>query len=209
MEYCLILSNVVLIVAVCVMLVMRARESKNLISAIGKVLAEHLNPQRNEPEHLSADGIMDVLRTGGYVPERADEKTVDFKKEGILYRVAYSGNRMDMSLAFNMDKLSAEDERDVRDICARVSDSIIMADAFLDEPDRNGNSTITFKISMMLRCKDEFAASYGEYIEILDELHARFLKAYNEEDSDDSPADQPDDPAAIPVPPSSRSKLLN
>ena len=208
MEYFLIFSNIVLIVAVCVMLVMRKREAKNMVSAIGKVLGEHLNPQRTEPEHLSVDGIMDILRVGGYVPERADEKTVDFKKEGILYRVIYAGNRMDMSLTFNMDKLSAEDERDVRDICARVSDSIIMADAFLDEPDKSGNSTITFRISMMLRCKDEFAASYGEYIEILDELHARFLKAYNEDDSDGA-ADQPDDPAAIPVPPSSRSKLLN
>ena len=208
MEYCLILSNVVLIVAVCVLLVTRARESKNLISAMAEVLGEHLNQPRNEPEHLSVDGIMDVLRTGGYVPERADEKTVDFKKEGILYRVAYAGNRMDMSLSFNMDKLSAEDERDVRDICARVSDSIIMADAFLDEPDRNGNYTITFRISMMLRCRDEFAASYREYSEILDELHARFLKASGEDEGDGS-AEQQDDPAAIPVPTSSRSKLLN
>ncbi len=207
MEYCLIFSNIVLIVVVCVMLVRQEFKSKSLVAAIGKVLGEHLDQSQQEPVHLSVDEIMDVLRTGGYVPSRTDEKTVDFKKEGILYRVSYAGNRMDMSLTFNMDKLSAEEERDVRDICARVSASIIMADAFLDEPDKDGNSTITFRISMMLRCKDEFAASYGEYIEILDELHARFIKAYNE--GDDSATDQPDDPAAIPVPPSSRSKLLN
>ncbi len=208
MEYCLIFSNIVLIAVVCVMLVRQEFKAKGLVTAIGKVLGEHLDRSQTEPVHLSADGIMDVLRIGGYVPERIDEKTVDFKKEGILYRVTYAGNRMDMSLTFNLDKLSAEEEQDVRDICARVSDSIIMADAFLDEPDKSGNSTITFKISMMLRCRDEFAASYGEYIEILDELHARFIKASNEND-DDSATDQPDDPAAIPVPPSSRSKLLN
>ena len=166
-------------------------------------LAKYLNESgktESELEHLTVEGIMDVLAKEGYKPERADETTVDFKKEGINYRISYSRNRMDLTLSFTMDKPDAEEESRVRDICAQVSDTIIMADVFLDGPDKDGEYTILFKISLILRTKAEFAASFSEYLGIISELHSRFYKEYDKgEDSDGQADDETSDPAAITI----------
>lgn len=154
----------------------------------------------HEAEHLSVEGIMDVLKNEGYVPERVDECTVGFKKEGISYRVLYSHNRMDLTLSFTMDKPDAEEAERVRDVCRRVSDTIIMADVFLDGPDNAGEYTIVFKISLILRTKAEFAASFAEYMDIIVELHSRFYKEYDTgEDAEGQDIDEASDPAALPV----------
>ncbi len=210
MEYFLAISNIVLIAAVCVMLIMHGREKKDLVSAMNRILGEHLDPLQNDPVHLSVGEIMDILRVEGYVPERSDEKTVDFRKEGILYRVSYESNRMDLCSTFTMGKLTSEEREDASEICRSVSEGIIMADAVLEGPDRNGDSAVTFKISMMLVCRDEFAESFMEYLDIIDELHARFVKEYQgDDDRADSSSGQSDSPDAVSIPVSSRSKLLN
>lgn len=154
----------------------------------------------HEAEHLSVESIMDVLKQEGYVPELVDECTVSFKKEGISYRVLYSHNRMDLTLSFTMDKPDAEEAERVRDVCRRVSDTIIMADVFLDGPDNAGEYTIVFKISLILRTKAEFAASFAEYMDIIVELHSRFYKEYDAgETAEVQDVDETSDPAALPV----------
>lgn len=153
-----------------------------------------------EAEHLSVEGIMDVLKQEGYVPELVDECTVGFKKEGISYRVLYSHNRMDLTLSFTMDKPDAEEAERVRDVCRRVSDTIIMADVFLDGPDNAGEYTVVFKISLILRTKAEFAVSFAEYMDIIVELHSRFYKEYDAgEDTEVQDVDETSDPASLPV----------
>ena len=153
-----------------------------------------------EAEHLSVEGIMDVLKNEGYAPELVDECTVGFKKEGISYRVLYSHNRMDLTLSFTMDKPDVEEAERVRDVCRRVSDTIIMADVFLDGPDNAGEYTIVFKISLILRTKAEFAASFAEYMDIIIELHSRFYKEYDTgEDAEVQDIDEASDPAALPI----------
>lgn len=152
-----------------------------------------------EPEHLSVEGVMDVLKKEGYMPSQADETTVDFKKEGIIYRVSYSHNRMDMVLSFSIDKPDAEEESRVREICRQVSDTIIMADVFLDGPDNDGEFTILFKISMILRTKAEFAASFSEYMSIITELHSRFYKEYDKGEDEGVQDDEAADPAALTI----------
>lgn len=187
------------VLSVSIRYVSDTKKRDDLNSRLIKYLGE-LAKLESEPEHLSVEGIMDVLAKEGYKPERADENTVDFKKEGINYRVSYSRNRMDLTLSFTMDKPDPEEESRVRDICAQVSDTIIMADVFLDGPDKDGEYTILFKISLILRTKAEFAASFSEYLGIISELHSRFYKEYDRgEDADAQSDDEASDPASITI----------
>lgn len=187
------------ILSVSIRYALDTKKREDLYGRLAKYLKESAKPE-TDPEHLSVEGIMDVLKTEGYKPEQADENTVDFKKEGINYRISYSHNRMDLTLSFTMDKPDDEEESRVRDICSRVSDTIIMADVFLDGPDKEGEYTILFKISLILRTKAEFAASFSEYLGIISELHSRFYKEYDKsEDADGQADDDASDPAAITI----------
>lgn len=202
----LAIADIFLLIAAGVMIYLLYLEPGKTAKAVGDEFKKYVNPPREDAEHLSVDGIMDILRVEGYVPERVDEYVVSFKKEGTLYRVSYNSNRMDFYMSFNMERLSQDEETRVRTICRQVSDSIIMAEAVLDGPDKEGEFTLHFRISLMLACRAEFKASVSEYIDILNELHERFLNAYNDEEgkTDGDAAEDAPDPAAFPVTPSSR-----